>query len=294
VQHPTFDLRLRDRRDVALAEVGDSPTTVTLAQKEGPLQLVPLSSGVVLVETLPGEQRLRIALPPGGYLVRRLTPEGVRSVKIQMAPGRSTQVDEASLTLLAEPSLSPKGVGQLEGVHALALSAGLLPGTWFNSWTVQAMYSWRFSGSFALRARALVGFPSSTRFYDELVNNFLVQPTHFDPEVWRSTAGADVEWLAWTVPVGPLAFTLGVSLGASAIGLGPNGAVHFTSIRLAASGTATIEVHLRSAPELALFAEGLLHLGAGRLWTSPELGIAPSSDTWTQAQANLGVAWHFR
>jgi hypothetical protein len=105
-QHPSFDMRLRGRRDVVLAEVGGRPTTLTVAQKEGPLQLVQLSTGIVLVEATPGEQLLRIALPPGGYLVRRLTPEGVRSLEVQVAAGRSIRVDETSFTLVGEPSLA--------------------------------------------------------------------------------------------------------------------------------------------------------------------------------------------
>lgn len=280
-QHPSFDMRLRGRRDVVLAEVGGSPTTLTVAQKEGPLQLVQLSTGVVLVEATPGEQLLRIALPPGGYLVRRLTPEGVRSLEVQVAAGRSIRVDETSLTLVGETSLAPKGVGPRESAHAVALSGGWLAGgSYYNSWTLQATYRWRFSKALALRARGLVGFPVSTGTLERL-SAFGVEPPATG--ALRCIAGADVEWAAMSGQAGPTALALGVSLGASVAGLGSAGGFEVAAVRPAATATATLALSLRSAPELSLFAECLVHAYS-----------APDESRRVHPQLSLGVAWRFR
>ena len=271
-QHPSFDMRLRGRRDVVLADVGGNATVLTVAQSEGPLQLVQLSTGVVVAEAAPGKQLLRLAVPPGDYLVRRVSDEGVRARQVQVATGQATEVDEASLTLVGEGALAVKGPTQLEGRHTLFLAAGALPDPYIVGVTVQAMYRWRFSRLFALRARGLVSFSVATGLTQELVRDFGVLPTHFDET--QFVLGADVEWLAWSGMAERAGFTLGFSLGPSAIRAGP-------MILAAGTATATGALHLSAIPSLAIFVEGAVHVGA-------RLGAA-----WVQPQVNLGLAWHF-
>lgn len=299
-QHPSFDMRLRGRQDVVLADVGGSPTVLTVAQTEGPLQLVQLSTGVVLVEATPGEQLLRIALPPGSYLVRRLTAQGVRAREVLVSSGQLTRVDETSLTLVGEPSLVSKGSGpglgsgsdsgsdSLQGTHTVSLAGGALPDAYFVTWSLQAMYRWRFASAFGLRVRGLLGLPVATALSEELIRDFGVLATAF--AVKRFAVGADVEWLAWSGQQGPVAITLGVSLGLSAIGLGANSSSSLIAIRPAATATATVGLHLMSVPELAVFVEGLVHVGQ----LSVVGAHAPSASAAALPQVNLGLAWHFR
>lgn len=289
-QHPSFDMRLRGRQDVVLADVGGSPTVLTVAQTEGPLQLVQLSTGVVLVEATPGEQLLRIALPPGSYLVRRLTAQGVRAREVQVSSGQLTRVDETSLTLVGEPSLVSKGAGwsSLQGTHTLSFAGGALPDAYFVTWALEAMYRWRFASAFGVRVRGLWGFPVATALPERLIRDFGVLPTAF--AVKRFAVGADVEWLAWSAQQGPVAMTLGVSLGASVVGLGASNSPSLVAVRPAATATATVGLHLVSVPALAVFLEGLVHVGQ----LSVVNAAAPSTAAEALPQVNLGLAWHFR
>ncbi|MBL9039333.1 MAG: caspase family protein, partial [Archangium sp.] len=71
-QHPSFDFRLRGRQDVVLTSVQSAGAQLVLAQDRGPLEVVQLSTGLTVVEALPGERVVRLTLPPGAYLVRRV------------------------------------------------------------------------------------------------------------------------------------------------------------------------------------------------------------------------------
>ncbi len=116
-QHPSFDLRLHGRQDVVLTQIGQAGTRLDLEQTEGPLEVVQLSTGVVVVEAPAGRRSLRIAVAPGSYVVRRVTPSGIRSREVSVTDGESTHVEEASLLLVGasvmaaksvEPSVQPK------------------------------------------------------------------------------------------------------------------------------------------------------------------------------------------
>jgi hypothetical protein len=282
-------MRLRGRQDIVLADVGGSATVLTVAQTEGPLQLVQLSTGLVLVEATPGEQLLRIALPPGGYLVRRVSPRGVWSREVQVVAGVVTRVEETSLTLVGEPSLAPKGVALRESRHELALAGAVLMDAYFNSWSVQAMYRWRFSTHFGLRARALVGFPMATGLAEQLLRDFGVLPSSFI--VTRGILGVDIEWLAWSGEQGLVAFTLGFSLGPSFLMVGPNTGVLVSETIPAITATGTFGMHFRRVPGLAIFLEGLVYAGVESRRYSDNPGVTLMG--WAKPQVNLGVAWHF-
>jgi len=293
-QHPSFDMRLHGRQDVVLADVGGSPTLLTVAQKEGPLQLVQLSTGVVVVEATPGEQVLRVALPPGGYLVRRVTDAGVRSREVKVVAGQATTVDEASLTLVGEPALEPKGL-QVEGRHMLSLVGAVVPDAYVVSWSVQAVYRWRFAERFAWRVRGLVGFPVATGLTDQLVRDFGVMPTALSAT--RFVGGTDVEWLAWTGAHGAGGMTLGFWLGASVLGR-VDGSTYIEPLqqqgvqpgplRVRGAGTAgfTVALHLPSLPQLAVLVEACVHVG----WL-PDVTVG--SPFWALPQVNVGLAYHF-
>lgn len=114
-QHPSFDFRLRGRQDVVLASLGSATTALILAQKEGPLEVVQLSTGVTVVEATPGAQVLRLSLPPGQYLVRRLVEGQVRSKEVSVTLNEETRVEESSLTLVGAPMAGAKGLSERPG-----------------------------------------------------------------------------------------------------------------------------------------------------------------------------------
>jgi hypothetical protein len=129
-QHPSFDMQLRGRTDIALTRTETSPTLVSLEQIEGPLQLVQLSTGVVVLEVPAGEKTLKLAVPAGTYLVRKLSGRRSWSREIQVEAGRPLVVSEASLELVSSTMLIAKGTSTSfttasAGSVSAQLSAGI-------------------------------------------------------------------------------------------------------------------------------------------------------------------------
>ncbi len=107
-QHPSFEWNLRGRRDLALAQLTDN-STLTLNQSVGPLQVVELPSGLVLLELPEGERRARLAVPPGTYLIRRIDERQVSTAReVQVVAGQVTTVEERSLELVGKATVEAK------------------------------------------------------------------------------------------------------------------------------------------------------------------------------------------
>ncbi len=277
-QHPSFDLRLRGRQDVVLTSVGSSPTLLTLAQHEGPLQVVQLSSGIVVVEAPAGEQVLRVTLAPGDYLVRRVTEKGVLSREVQVREGSPTTVEETSLTLVGEARMAAKG-GPPVGRHQLQLSGAVLADAYTTTLGLQGSYTWRFSDRLAWRVgRGLYGGGVETGLRAQLERDFGVIPTSFNAVV--GVLGSDLVW--FILPGGRdagSAFDVSLSLGPSVL-------IFQGSTRLlpAATAAATLAYRLPSAPSLEVTAEVSANFGADFLG---------SPTAWAKLQFNLGLGWHF-
>jgi hypothetical protein len=99
-QHPSFQMRLSGRRDFPLAALVRGRTTLILEQTTGPIELVRLSDGLVVVETTPGPRNLRLGLPAGNYLVRRRSQDGVWVRVVSLSAGNVSSMNESQL----EPS----------------------------------------------------------------------------------------------------------------------------------------------------------------------------------------------
>lgn len=106
-QHPSFEIDLRGRQDVVLAELTPSRSVLELSQRHAH-EIVHLSSGVTAVETLPSQRTVRLALPAGKYIVRRVDDGRVLAKDIDVAPGAIVHVDESELAPADEP-LAMKG-----------------------------------------------------------------------------------------------------------------------------------------------------------------------------------------
>src|SRR5262249_51231369 len=76
-QHPSFELNLHGRKDLVLAQLESDSSTLAVEQAAGPLQVIELPLGLVLVELPEGKRSSRLAVPPGDYLVRRVSDAGV-------------------------------------------------------------------------------------------------------------------------------------------------------------------------------------------------------------------------
>src|SRR5262249_43122739 len=70
-QHPSLRIDLSGRRDLALVSAATAKTILFLHQTSGPLQLVHLDTGQLILESPRGPRDLRLSVRPGHYLVRR-------------------------------------------------------------------------------------------------------------------------------------------------------------------------------------------------------------------------------
>ena len=109
-QHPSYAVNLRGRRDLVLAQVAASPSTLSLSQQEGPLELIHAESGLQLLELPAGPRKVKLAVPPGAYLVRKRTPDGNLVREIRVAAGGRNEIDEGQLTLVGHAGLAAKSV----------------------------------------------------------------------------------------------------------------------------------------------------------------------------------------
>ena len=74
---------------------------LAVAQTDGPLQVIELPSGLVLLELPAGPRKAQLAVSAGSYLVRRITASDVTNLReVKVVEGQTTSVDEASLTLV--------------------------------------------------------------------------------------------------------------------------------------------------------------------------------------------------
>src|SRR5262249_19027481 len=93
-QHPSFEMHLRGRGDLGIAEVTSAPSSLDIVQQDGPLEVIYLGSGVVIAELPQGPRSVHLALPAGRYLVRLRTSFGTRARMVEVAPGATMEVQE--------------------------------------------------------------------------------------------------------------------------------------------------------------------------------------------------------
>jgi hypothetical protein len=82
---------------------------------------VHLASGLKLLELPPGPRTVRLAVPPGRYLVRRLAPDGVRVHELSVPRQGTAAVREGDLVLVPSERLVVKG--KLGGLSRAATPA---------------------------------------------------------------------------------------------------------------------------------------------------------------------------
>ena len=260
-QHPSFEIELRGRQDIVLAELSRSPSVLTLSQEHA-LEVVHLASGVTALETLPTQKLVRLALPAGRYVVRRVS-EGVLSKDVSIEPGVTHHLDESDLTAVSDDRLAFKG----DDAHPLPPSAhGTLP-----------------AGSWELR----LGLGASTGPARSF-GSTLYSTDDDDTELERSVAGvASLTWaitdrLSWSVPVPALAYRLGTRGELETILRGGLTAIGYSGLS-GVLGTVDAGIGVRTwpSPQLSLLST------AAASWS---FGSAPS-ERFLDVGANLGVAW---
>ncbi|RLB52937.1 MAG: hypothetical protein DRJ42_13435 [Deltaproteobacteria bacterium] len=96
-QHPSYQMNLRGRRDLPLARLTRGSSTIVLDQERGPTQLVDLETGLIVLETPRGLRTMRLAVPPGHYLVRATSSGETRASEVRLRAGTTTAVSESQM-----------------------------------------------------------------------------------------------------------------------------------------------------------------------------------------------------
>ena len=112
-QHPSFHINLRGRQDLVLTRIAESACALVLEQREGPLQVFSLPSGVRVLELTEGKRTVALSLPAGRYLVVRRSAAGPLSREVSVVPSHTARILEDSLELSAPQNLASKRFEQL-------------------------------------------------------------------------------------------------------------------------------------------------------------------------------------
>jgi len=107
-QHPSFHMNLSGRQDFTLASVPSRGSALMLEQRQGPLELVNLDSGLVVLESARGRTVLRLAVTPGRYLVRRRDSSGIWAREVEIPADGQARLSEDQLQLVRPSELVAK------------------------------------------------------------------------------------------------------------------------------------------------------------------------------------------
>lgn len=124
-QHPSFHMSMGGRQDFTLVSLDARRSVLVLQQRTGPLELVHLETGLVVLESVRGQAVLRLGLTPGHYLVRRRDSAGIWARQVEIPVDRGTQLGEEQLELVRPAPLGVKG-----DMPRLSAYAVLPPGAW--------------------------------------------------------------------------------------------------------------------------------------------------------------------
>jgi hypothetical protein len=93
-------------------------------QKEGPLELVHLASGLRVLELPAGPRAVTLAVPPGKYLVRKVAQAGISAREISVPRDGSARLEEGELVLVGSERLAVKGGEPRDGAAVPARMSG--------------------------------------------------------------------------------------------------------------------------------------------------------------------------
>ena len=108
-QHPSFQMKLRGKGDIDLVTALAKASSLTVTQAAGPLQLVHLDSGVVVLELPKGKRVVSLILPSGPYMVRRRGEGGTYAREISVVADTPSTVNENQLQPHEDGTLMSKG-----------------------------------------------------------------------------------------------------------------------------------------------------------------------------------------
>jgi hypothetical protein len=269
-QHPSFELELRGRQDIVLAQTTSARSVLELTQTHA-LEIVHLRSGVTVLETPPGPDTYRLALPPGQYLVRHVLDGRVYSKELEIRPGDPARLDESEQSVTSDARLAMKG-------SAPEAAAGSLLGTTPDAaWELRAAL-----GASTGRARSFGSVLYDTNDDADLERSFA--------SVFTFTYGI-TDRLSWTLPLPAFAHRLGEYGSFEWISRAGLVALGYSSVEgMIGVVDAGVAARVWLTPDLSLLANA-----SGDLTFDAELGLhATGGMTWrigNNVALSLGAGW---
>jgi hypothetical protein len=108
-QHPSFDLALRGRQDIVLTVLSARMSALQVTIQRAPFEIIQLSSGATVADAPPGPTPLRLALPPGHYLVRSVIEGHVYAREVVVRAGETATLVDGQLEVTGEGMMAMKG-----------------------------------------------------------------------------------------------------------------------------------------------------------------------------------------
>ncbi len=109
-QHPSFLLDMHGRRDVVLARLALGTSVIEVDQDKGPLRLIHLETGRVILETPTGKRHFRLVVAPGRYLLRSGTAQSTRVIEVDVFRGATSKMEETKMVGINKRASSAKSI----------------------------------------------------------------------------------------------------------------------------------------------------------------------------------------
>ena len=263
-QHPSFDLSLRGRQDIVLTQVRATTSALEVTQQRA-LEIIHLASGVTVVETPPGKQQVRLALPSGRYLVRVVVDGKVLSREVEVPAGGTVALNDTQLEVTGNERLAMKGEDTPPRPPPSRSTTSTPDKGWFE-------------------IRAALGVSTGPeRSYSAGLYSPDSEP---EKRLERSVAGTGsftygiTDRLAWSIPVPAFAYRLGTEGTFEVIPRAGLTAIGYSSLS-GAVGTIDAGVATRTwlTSDLSLVSDASADLSFG------------SFESW-RARATLGASWN--
>jgi hypothetical protein len=108
-QHPSFELTLRGRQDIVLTVLSSSTSALSITAARAPIEVIQLPSGVTVADAPTGPAPVRIALPPGKYLVRSVADGRTYTKEVEVRSGETVALTDGQLEAVGNDAIAMKG-----------------------------------------------------------------------------------------------------------------------------------------------------------------------------------------
>jgi hypothetical protein len=111
-QHPSFDLSLHGRQDIVLTVISSNTSAFQITPGPASVEIIQIANGVTVADVPPGTTPVRVALPPGRYLVRTVVADRVFTKEFEVRDGETVTVGDSQLEATGSAQLAIKGAGE--------------------------------------------------------------------------------------------------------------------------------------------------------------------------------------